>query len=136
MSKKLFSNVEVVNLSKNINVSKVSNKSITYSYEFKKRFICKYKNGKSSRVIFEEAGFDINVLGLRRIEMASNRWRKAFSNNGGLGLMDSRKTALGRPIKRPLTDSEKIKRLEIQVEYLKMENDFLKKLDEIERGDA
>lgn len=136
MSKKIFSDKEVSRLDRNHNILKVSNKSITYSFEFKMKFIDEYKLGKPPRVIFEEAGLDIEILGKRRIETASNRWRKAFKEKGELGLKDARKESLGRPASRELTDSEKIKRLEAQIEFLKIENKFLKKLDEIERGDA
>ena len=136
MSKKNFSDKEVSRLAKNQNIFKVSNKSITYSFEFKKKFIDEYKLGKSTRVIFEEAGLDIEILGKRRIETASNRWRKAFKEKGELGLKDTRKNFSGRSVSRELTDSEKIKRLEAQIEFLKIENEFLKKLDEIERGNA
>ena len=136
MSKKNFSDKEVSRLAKNQNILKVSNKSITYSFEFKKKFIDEYKLGKTTRVIFEEAGLDIEILGKRRIETASNRWRKAFKEKGELGLKDTRKKFSGRSVSRELTDSEKIKRLEAQIEFLKIENEFLKKLDEIERGNA
>ena len=136
MSKKVFSDLEVTKLSKNKNIFKVSNKAITYTFEFKKKFIDEYKTGKLSCIIFEEAGLDIEILGKKRIQTASNRWRKAFKEQGELGLKDTRKTSSGRPLKRELTDLEKIKRLEAQIEYLKIENEFLKKLDEIERGDA
>ena len=136
MSKKNFSDKEVSRLAKNQNILKVSNKSITYSFEFKKKFIDEYKLGKTTRVIFEEAGLDIEILGKRRIETASNRWRKAFKEKGELGLKDTRKKFSGRSVSRELTDSEKIKHLEAQIEFLKIENEFLKKLDEIERGNA
>ena len=136
MSKKLFSDTEVTKLSKNKYISNVSNKAITYTFEFKKKFIDEYKTGKLPRIIFEEAGFDVDVLGMKRVETSSKRWRKAFKDNGELGLIDARKTSSGRPLKRELTDLEKFKRLEAQIEYLKIENEFLKKLDEIERGDA
>lgn len=134
MSKKLFSEKEISQLSKNKNIVTVSNKSITYTFEFKKHFIEEYHLKKLPRIIFEEAGFDVEVLGKKRIQTASNRWRKAFKQNGELGLKDSRKASSGRPLTRILTDSEKVKRLEAQIEYLKIENEFLKKLDEIERG--
>ena len=136
MSKKLFSDTEVTKLSKNKYISNVSNKAITYTFEFKKKFIDEYKTGKLPRIIFEEAGFDVDVLGMKRVETSSKRWRKAFKDNGELGLIDARKTSSGRPLKRELTDLEKFKRLEAQIEYLKIENEFLKKLDKIERGDV
>lgn len=136
MSKKLFFDKEVVKLAKNENILRVSNKAITYTSEFKKKFINEYKLGKLSRIIFEEAGFDVDILGMKRIETASNRWRKAFKYHGELGLIDARKTSSGRSLERELTDLEKIKRLEIQIEYLKIENEFLKKLEEVERGNV
>ncbi|UUV18447.1 hypothetical protein NRK67_14305 [Fusobacteria bacterium ZRK30] len=42
MSKKLFSDKEVSKLAKNKNILKISNKSITYSFEFKKKFLEKF----------------------------------------------------------------------------------------------
>lgn len=136
MSKKLFSDTEVTKLSKNKNISNISNKAITYTFEFKKKVIDEYKTGKLPRIIFEEADFDVDILGMKRIETASKRWRGNFKDNGQLGLIDTRKTSSGRPLQRELTESEKIKRLEAQIKYLKIENEFLKKLDKIERGDA
>ncbi len=136
MAKKLFSDKEVRLLAKNKYIVKVSNKAITFSFEFKKKFIEEYKLGKLPRLIFKEAGFDIEILGMKRVETAGKRWRKAFKENGELGLKDTRKGKSGRPLERKLTDLEKIKRLEAQIKYLEIENEFLKKLDEIERGDA
>ena len=73
---------------------------------------------------------------MKRVETARKRWIKAFKDSGELGLKDSRKGKSGRPLERKLSDSEKIKRLEAQIKYLEVENEFLKKLDEIERGDV
>ena len=136
MSKKLFTEREVKNLEKNKYVKRVSNKAITYSLEFKKMFIEEYKKGKLSRLIFEEAGFDIDILGVKRVETAGSRWRKAYNKDGEVGLYDSRDIASGRPLERELTDSEKIKRLEREINYLKAENELLKKLDKLERRDV
>lgn len=66
MSKKTFTVEEVELLSKNKYVQSVSEKSITYSNEFKIHFIAESKKGKTSRLIFEEAGFDIGIIGERR----------------------------------------------------------------------
>lgn len=136
MSKKIFSESEVRSLEKNKYVKRVSNKAITYSFEFKKKFIEEYKQGKLPRSIFEEAGFDIDIIGMKRVETAGKRWRKAYNKDGEVGLYDSRDIASGRPLERELTDSEKIKRLERRINYLEAENELLKKLDKIERGDV
>jgi hypothetical protein len=97
MSKKNFSNKDVMKLSKNKYVLKVSEKAITYTNDFKIHFIAEYSKGKSSRLIFHEAGFDTNVVGKRRIDSFSNRWRTAFKENGVIGLNDARKNHSGRP---------------------------------------
>lgn len=86
MSKVLFSNDEIDKLSKNKYVLKVSEKAITYTNEFKIHFIAEYNNGKTSRVIFEEAGFDVDVIGIRRVACAGARWRKAYKDKGVVGL--------------------------------------------------
>ncbi len=54
---------------------------------------------------------------------------QGLSNEGGSGLLiEARGRGGGRPKKINLTDSDKIKRLEIEVAYLKEENNFLAKL--------
>ena len=73
MSKIKFSNDEIDKLSKNKYVLNV----IKYTNEFKIYFIAEYSKGNTSRVIFEETGFDIDVIVIRRIDCAVARWRKA-----------------------------------------------------------
>ena len=68
MSKLTFSEKDIETLSKNPNVLRVSDKSITYSDDFKRHFIEEYLQGKLTRVIFKEAGFNTEVLGCRRFE--------------------------------------------------------------------
>jgi len=133
MSKKNFSNKDVMKLSKNKYVLKVSEKAITYTNEFKIHFIAEYSKGKSSRLIFHEAGFDTNVIGKRRIDSFSNRWRKAFKENGVIGLNDARRNNSGRPRTCELTQEEIIARKDAEIEYLKAEVELLKKLELIER---
>lgn len=63
-----FSKETIESLNQNQYVVEVSEKSITYSDEFKRLFIEKYLKGKIPRVIFEEAGFDVTALGVKRYE--------------------------------------------------------------------
>jgi len=112
MSKITFSTKEINILQKNPNVQRVSEKSITYTDDLKNRFIDEYQAGKSPRQIFEENGFDVDIIGIKRIEQSAHRWKKAYEKNGLIGLTDSRKTASGRTLKRELTQSEVIKRPE------------------------
>lgn len=134
MSKKVFTEKEIVILSKNPYVKSVSSKGITYSEEFKQHFITEYHKGKFPREIFEEAGFDINILGKKRIMSSSDRWRKAYDKEGVLGLKDSRSEGLGRSRINELSLEEKNARLEAQITLLKAENELLKKIRMAERG--
>ena len=106
MSKKIFSEKEINELSKNKYVKKVSQKGITYTNEFKLHFIAEYEMGKTPRQIFQDAGFDIQVIGIKRIECASDRWRKSYKEKGVLGLDDKRALNSGRTLNRELTLEE------------------------------
>ena len=66
MSKKIFTEQEILELSKNKYVKNVTAKGITYTNEFKLQFIAEYENGKTSRAIFEDAGFDVNIIGIMK----------------------------------------------------------------------
>ena len=133
MSKKLFTDEEVNILSKNKYVKNVTNKGITYTDEFKKLFILENESGKFPRQIFEDAGFDIDILGMKRIKSSGSRWRAAYKYGGANGLQDNRKYNTGRPTTKNLSLEEKYARLEAQIKLLKAENELLKKLDMIER---
>ena len=98
-----------------------------------KRLFTENEKGKIPRTIFEEAGLDIEVIGLKRIQSAGKRWRAAHRENGEEGLQDARKTNSGRPLERELRVEEKIARLEAQNRLLQAENELLKKLDLLER---
>ena len=65
-------------------IQRVSERSITYTDEFKNKFMDEYL-----------IGFDVDVIGMRRIEQSAHRWKKAYEKNGLIGLTDSRKAASG-----------------------------------------
>ena len=133
MTKRLFTKKEQEQLKCNPYVQAVSDKSITYTDEFKRHFISENEKGKLPREIFEEAGLNIELVGVERAKTAGNRWRAAFRKAGVEGLQDTRKTNSGRPLERDLTLEEKIARLEAKNRLLEAENELLKKLDLLER---
>jgi transposase len=134
MSKKIFTEKEMKVLSNNPHVKSISLKGIIYSDEFKRIFITENEKGKLPRQIFEECGFDIDVIGLDRIRSSGKRWRAAYRENGVLGLRDTRKEIPGRPRIKELSLDEKNSRLEAQLNLVKAENELLKKIRFIERG--
>jgi len=133
MSNKIFTQDEIEILSSNKYVKRVSAKGITYTDEFKHIFISENEKGKPSRSIFEECGFNIDILGMERVKSSGKRWRAAYRDNGVLGLQDTRIKNSGRPREKDLTLEEKYERLMAQNKLLKAENELLKKLDMLER---
>jgi len=133
MTKRVFTKKEQEQLNCNPNVQAISDKAITYTEEFKRHFIVENEKGKLPRTIFEEAGLDVELIGLKRISSAGKRWRAAYRTTGVAGLQDTRKTNSGRPIERELSLEEKIARLEAKNRLLQAENELLKKLDLLER---
>ncbi|MGL5531585.1 MAG: IS3 family transposase, partial [Culicoidibacterales bacterium] len=132
MSKQIFSKQEIVILEKNPNIVRVSEKSITYSTDFKSNFIDEYERGKLPREIFEAYGFDVQMIGKKRIEQAAYRWRTAYEKNGFLGLVDSRHSQSGRT-KVPTTPEEVIAQQQAKIDLLEGQIELLKKFDKIER---
>lgn len=134
MSTKLFTEQELEILRNNKYVKRVSEKAITYTDEMKHFAIAEWEKGKYSTQIFEEAGFDKQILGEYRIKQAMRRWRKAYKEKGIMGLQDTRKGKSGRPLERKLSLEEQLERKEARIKFLEFQLEFQKKLDMIERG--
>jgi putative transposase len=133
MSKILFSRMSILKLQKNKNVLNVSENAITYTDEFKRLFIDEYMSGKLPRTIFMENSFDVEIIGIKRIEQSACRWKAMYKANGIVGLTDTRKDLSGRPIVRKLTPQEIIERQEAKIKLLESQVELLKKLDAKER---
>jgi len=123
--RKIFSNEEIATISKNPCVFSCTEKSIIYTYEFKKRSLEQHAQGISSKEIWRHAGFDISRWKKDYCKDTIKGWKRIVKKRGLEGLTKSRQ---GRPKTKGLTDADKIKRLELQVRYLEAENDFLAKL--------
>lgn len=131
MSKIALSSKEINTLEKNPNVQRVSERSITYTDNFKNKFIDEYQAGKLPRQIFEENGYDVDVIGIKRLEQSAHRWKKAYEKKGLIGLTESRKSASGRPLKREITPAEVIERQKARIELLEGQVELLKKAKEV-----
>lgn len=125
-----FTNEQVELLKKNKYVNHVSNKSITYTLEFKKLFISEY-GIKSTTIIFEKAGLPKSILGYERIKASISRWKKQYNERSSLE--DTRKDNAGKPITRDLTSEEIIEKQKLQIETLKLENEFLRQIRRLKR---
>ena len=130
MSRALFTQEQMNKLRKNPYVSYCSDRSITYTKDFKLFAIKLYEQGLPSSEIFRQAGFNLDLVGRHQPKECLFRWMKLFRRKGVDGLSDFRcKTGRGgRPKTKGVTDASRIERLEAEVAYLKAENDFLAKL--------
>jgi len=126
MSTYRFTQEEINKLRENPYVLKCSKKSITYTYGFKVRAVEQYFQGVSPKEIWRSAGLDIQKYDYQRKCLL--RWRKIVERKGRGGLVESRGRPNERTTTNELTDQARIKRFELQVAYLKAENDFLAKL--------
>jgi putative transposase len=133
MGRVIFSEKDILNLSKNHYVLSISKKTITYTNEFRERFINEYLAGKMPIQIFEDAGFDMDIIGYQRIDSSCQRWREAYEKKGIIGLIDARKTSSRRTLTRDLTQEEIIERQEAKIKLLEAQVELLKKLEVKER---
>ena len=133
MSKRIFTKEQIKELSKNKNVEKCSEKSITYSKEFKMKAVKQYyEEYLVSKEIFIQAGFELEIIGKDIPKQCLVRWKKKYQNKGEVAFKQEnrgRAKGGGRPKKyKNEPDKDKLERLEATVIYLKAENDFLVKL--------
>jgi transposase len=135
MSKNLFTEYQIKELEKNPNVLRVSERAISYNSDFKVKAVMEYKSGKIPSQIFIENGFNLEVIGKNQPKRCLQRWRETYEKSGELGLRSERrgKASSGRPSSKELSVEEKLKKAEAKIKFLEAENDFLKKLEELER---
>lgn len=80
---------EIRTLRENPYVVDVNERGVSYSKDFKFLFIKEYMQGKKPTAIFRDAGFDVKVLGSKRIERACARWKESYEA-GTLGVRSAK----------------------------------------------
>lgn len=135
MSTLYFTQEQRDSLLKNPYITKVTEKSITYAESFKIHAVNEYATGKTPVQIFNEAGIDSKIIGIKNPGRALSRWRSIYFREGQSGLAGERRGrgSSGRPKTSDMTLEERLIAAEAKIAYLQMENEFLKKLDELER---
>ena len=106
--------------------------SVSFTAEFKQKAYDEYCRGQSMREIFTEAGFDVAKLGEKRLgNFRSQLMAKADEKTG---FADKRKDkSLQAPLSTEAQMMKRIRELEHRNAYLEQENDFLKKIQELEK---
>ncbi len=121
-----FSNEEIAEIKKNPCVFNCTTKSVHYTYEFKIRAINLYAQGVSPKEIWKQANFDVSKWKKNYFVLTLRDWKRIIQRDGVEGLNKIGGLQYDRGSNN--TAKDKISRLELEVKYLKAENDFLVKL--------
>ena len=108
MAAKVFTEEQRKILSKNPNVESVEKTRIIYTEAFKSYYVKNYLAGKKPTEIFIEAGFDPSILGNKRIERASARWRKLYAD--GQLIIDTKENISVETKEEKIMNSESTKK--------------------------
>lgn len=126
MNKRIFSTNEQARILANKNVLRCSEKSVTYTDDFKIRAVKQYESGSTATEIFSNAGLDLSLIGKVTPNECLRRWRKIVTRKGFQGLTESRgKKKSSQPKMHKMSEADRLKYLEAEVKYLKAENLFL-----------
>lgn len=129
MAKVKFTQEEIEALKGNPYVTRVSEKSVSFSQEFKEKLILECRTGKSRLRILRDLGIDAKVLGATRVNCLFRRVRKQATRPQGF----TGAKPVGRPKKVTFASVDEENRyLKDRMEYLEQENEFLKKLQALE----
>lgn len=122
----------VSRLQKNPYVLKATEWTVSFTPEFKQIAYREYYNGKSMRQIFTENGFDVEIIGDKRLQNFRNSLiQKAEQDKN---FEDSRKSnSRKEPQSTEAKMAKRIRELEHRNAYLQQENDFLKKIQALEK---
>lgn len=121
-----FSSDDVAELRKNPCVFSCTNNSINYTYEFKKRALELHKEGVYAREIWRRSNFDVGKWKKNYFRNTLRDWREIVANRGIEGLIKVGGIQYDRGPTN--TDKDKLKRAELHIRYLEVENRFLAKL--------
>ena len=127
MSKKVFTKGEIKMLRGNPYTYAVSPHILSFTKEFKELFWAEYQDGTIPRQILERHGYPPEVLGKERIWGIANAIKRQYNSPDGIheGALPKRSQASGDSCR---TTEEHIIKLQGEVQYLRQEIEFLKKI--------
>lgn len=129
MSKKVFTNEEIEMLRSNPYTYTVTPHILSFTKEFKELFWNEYQAGAVPRQILEQYGYPAEVLGKERIWGIAHVIKKQYYSEEGLreGSLQRKKSSDDSPA----AAQEALVKLQHEVEYLKQEVAFFKKISSV-----
>lgn len=130
MSTKLFTDEEQIMLRNNPYTYRVTKKMILFTLEFKELFWQRYKKGEFPAAIFEDCGYDTNMLGSSRISDFAFRLKAQIESGRGFtqGMDKEKITAPKQKDYSGMSTELVLASMQYELSYLRQEVEFLKKL--------
>jgi len=128
MNRRTFTREQITKLSRNKNVSRCGTKSVRYTGSFKLSALKQYnEDGLSAVEIFQGAGIDLTVIGLRAPNRLMNQWNTALKPKVIRESVPQEQDKTEIKTKR-LKSGRELRNLRAKVSYLEAENRFLARL--------
>lgn len=125
----IFSSEQIAALAKNPCVWRVSQRMVHYTYEFKQRALELYAQGIKPDDIWRQAGFDPGIWKKHYCMYTIKDWRRLVKKRGLDSLTNPSGMQADGGYKRARSpEADRVRRLELQVQYLEAENAFLARL--------
>lgn len=125
----IYSSEQIAQLDKNPCVWRVSQRMVHYTYEFKKRALDLYAQGIKPNDIWKQSGFDISIWKKHYCTYTLKDWRRMVQRGGLESLTTPSGVQADGGYKRARSpEADRVRRLELQVQYLEAENSFLAQL--------
>jgi len=121
-----FSPKQIAELKHNPCVHDCTAKSVYYTHEFKQRALDLQASGIHPKDIWQQAGFNIDLWKKEYFGLTLRDWSRIVRKDGVAGLQKTGGLPYDRGPKH--TQDDELKRLRLEVAYLKEENCFLAKL--------
>ena len=133
MTPKPFTEEQIVVLRENPNTEYVSESVIKFTQEFKIKLVEGIKKGVPVRRVFQDAGYDYDMLGANRIKTLASRMRKEVreGNTPHAGYKERNR----HPDLADYTGmkpEEAMRHMRNEILYLHQEIDFIKKVIELD----
>ena len=138
--KKIFTSEEIAAFESNQYTAKVSETQIKFTDDFRDDFWRLYLTGMPVKDIFITLGYNPDILGTKRTDGFVYNLRKRFLTDEQRINSQSRASTTKRPPAvinyAEMKSNEAIKAMQTELQYLRQEVDFLKKLYALDRFEA
>lgn len=134
MSRNTFTEEEMERLRQNPYTYRVTKYQLSFTKEFKEIFYSEYQAGELPRQILIDHGYDPAILGDRRVWGIYRHLREQYEKYGGFresGPPHRTQSHASAAVEISAAEENELKKLRHEVDYLKQEIEFLKKISSI-----